>query len=270
VSPDDIEEPDESRKETQHQHEPGHTGHEDTANNVGLQGIDIAAVAAEAVPAPPPFTPAELDALLEDLKIFMAAHPPAPTDSSTPTAMSLPPLTPSDASADATAPDDRSHPVPLPAPAPLSVGTKGRPFLASWSVKEVCAWYLQVEEQLSSSAVISDDVVSFLQLLVKHRIDGARLLAFTSDPKIIPLISPALLSRILYVSSLDSSSQLYAADDGSGGSLGSFSSTHAEPRGTQHSRHHAIPDALTPPLRAGTHGFPPPCVPATFMPLYSH
>jgi len=260
VIPDDIEEPDESRKETLHEHEPGHTSHEDPASTIPPQGIDMAAVAAEAAPAPPPFTPAELEALVADLKLFNATHPPV---ANAPTALSMPPLMP-DESASSTAGSssagsagDSSNPPAMSAAAGDRSPGRTRPFLASWSVKEVCAWYLQVEEQLGSGsaptaaahdhdataapappAASSDGVLdesSFLHLLLKHRIDGARLLSFTSEPGIIPHIPPALLSRILYLSSLDSRSQLYDGDGGAAaGGFGILSPSHATDPNMRH------------------------------------
>jgi S1-C subfamily serine protease len=213
VLPDDIEEPDESRKEAQHAHEPGHVPGQEAGAEVGMQGLDLAAVAAEVAPsAPPPFTPAELEALVADLKEFLAAQP-QPEPAASAAASPIPPLTPSP-------PADASAPPSSASPGTASNSPKAshpvRPFLASWSVKEVCSWYLQVEEQLhpaasapTSSSENAPVVPTLLPLLVKHRIDGAKLLAFTSEVSLIPLVPPALLSRILYLRGLDASSQLF-------------------------------------------------------------
>lgn len=226
VQPDDIEEPDESRKEAQHEH----ASHAAAGSaNVAMQGLDLAAVAAETTPAPL-FTEEEMVALVADLKAYFAAQPPV-ADAAALSAPPIPPLTPTPPSASATSAaatiDAMSSALLTPSSSASTDSTRPRrPFLASWSVKEVCSWYLQVEEQLHAANAAASKTPtsaqsgqsgeqSFLSLLVRHRIDGSRLLSLTSDPQLIPWVPASLLQRILYLRGLDTYSPMFesAADD---------------------------------------------------------
>ena len=193
----DIEEPDPSRQDAFHAHDP-------MSIDVPLQGLSTNETMTL------PFTSEELDALVKDLSAFqqaIAKAKPAVTNE-TVTSIPISPTPPQSSNNDTTS----SPPIPL--------GSKHftpppeRPFLASWSVKEVCSWYLQVEDQLNLPELATAEM-SFVGLLQKHSIDGSRLLAFTSDPALIPLIPPQLLSKILYLRGLDTYSHMFQPIPGS-------------------------------------------------------
>jgi len=228
VEPDDIEEPDASRKERPPSSDPNkpiiitppNLVTENVRSDVPLQGL----ASDEVVALQAPFTEMEKAALIEDLMEYQKeaatilkdaaltqrekqvkaaqehfredGHS---TDSQSATSSSSP------------SPRIPTPPSPLPSTPPLNRA----PFLASWSVKEVCSWWMSVREDLYRSTDGSAQPhpppreSSFLQLLQKHAIDGARLLAFTTDPDLIPLIDPRLLSKILYLRGLDTYSHLF-------------------------------------------------------------
>ena len=193
LSPDDIDEPDASRKEAVHGLHEQSSGGVNGAE-VPMQGLDLA-ISAE-LAAPMLFSSVELDALAADLKSFLAQmNPAALVAATTAGTEAIPPISPTP-------------------PSKSSSSSQARPFLASWSVKEVCSWYLQVEEQLHLSPPAEHGSSkpappSFLSLLQRHSIDGARLLCFTSEPKLIPVVPPPLLARILYLRGLDTYSHMF-------------------------------------------------------------